>query len=123
MMPAMIPSSAMPAQISTSVPKLVVLAELAPSANAAAQHSAEMTAAKQPMKAEPELNSFICIITLNRHIIHSKFNKHFKQHTDSKFISADAPCRMRRGYFYVIVRQEIGVDRKYARVLYIYLIC
>ena len=49
MMPAMIPSSAMPAQISTSVPKLVVLAELAPSANAAAQHSAEMTAAKQPM--------------------------------------------------------------------------
>lgn len=48
-MPATIPSSAMPAQISTSVPKLVVLAELAPSANAAAQHSAEMTAAKQPM--------------------------------------------------------------------------
>ena len=38
MMPATIPSSAMPAQISTSVPKLVVLAELAPSANAAAQH-------------------------------------------------------------------------------------
>ena len=32
MMPAMIPSSAMPAQISTSVPKLVVLAELVPSA-------------------------------------------------------------------------------------------
>ena len=30
---------------------------------------------------------------------------------------------MRRGYFYVIVRQEIGVDRKCARVLYIYLIC
>lgn len=48
-MPATIPSSAMPAQISTSVPKLVVLAELAPSANAVAQHSAEMTAAKQPM--------------------------------------------------------------------------
>lgn len=39
----------MPAQISTSVPKLVVLAELAPSANAVAQHSAEMTTAKQPM--------------------------------------------------------------------------
>ena len=47
MMPAMIPSSAMPAQISTSVPKLVVLTELAPSANAVAQHSAEMTAGKK----------------------------------------------------------------------------
>lgn len=63
MMPATIPSSAMPAQISTSVPKLVVLAELAPSANAAAQHSAEMTAAKQPMN-EKKLRLFMFVSLL-----------------------------------------------------------
>lgn len=59
----MIPSSATPAQISTSVPKLVVLAELAPSANAVEQHSAEMTAAKQPMN-EKKLRFFIFVALL-----------------------------------------------------------
>ena len=53
----------MPAQISTSVPKLVVLAELAPSANAVEQHSAEMTAAKQPM-SEKKLRLFMFVSLL-----------------------------------------------------------
>ena len=73
-MPATIPSSAMPAQISTSVPKLVVLAELAPSANAVAQHSAEMTAAKQPMNEKEIAFPHVCFspCTPNPHVqLHS----------------------------------------------------
>lgn len=60
----------MPAQISTSVPKLVVLAELAPSANAVEQHSAEMTAAKQPMN-EKKLRflMFVCLLVLPARIL------------------------------------------------------
>ena len=53
----------MPAQISTSVPKLVVLAELAPSANAVAQHSAEMTAAKHQPMNEKKLR-FLMFVSL-----------------------------------------------------------
>ena len=85
----MIPSSAMPAQISTSVPKLVVLAELVPSANAAAQHSAEMTAAKQPMN-EKKLR-FLMFVSLlgSQPACSTSFIVCERQLTDSALLKAE----------------------------------
>lgn len=80
----------MPAQISTSVPKLVVLAELAPSANAVAQHSAEMTAAKQPMN-EKKLRflMFVSLLVLPTRMFNFIHRLPSGQLTDSALLKAE----------------------------------